>query len=93
MTMTMTSSIATEIRNAIVDATVTDIKAGEEIVDVSACYVALAQDLQGTLPDHVTVTWGPSATARKQAVDQAPAWVWEAALEGKLVLTDGRVAV
>lgn len=87
----MNNAIATEIRNAIIDATVTDIKTGEEIVDVSACYVALAQDLQGTLPEHVTVQWGPSATAHKQAVDQAPAWVWEAALEGKLVLSEGRV--
>ena len=87
----MTTSIATEIRNAIVDATVTDIKTGEEVVDVSTCYVALAQDIDGTLPDHVTVQWGPSATRDKQAVSQAPAWIWEAALEGKLVLTDGRV--
>jgi len=87
------STIESSLRDAIVDATVTDAKTGEEIDDVSACYLALAQDVQGTLPDHITVSWGPSATRRRQDVSQAPGWVWEAALAGHLVLTDGAVAI
>lgn len=86
------TTITETLRNAIVDCTVTDTTTGEEMTDVSGCYVALVQSLQDTLPSHVTVEWGPSATRHRQAVDQAPAWVWEAALEGRLVLDGGRVA-
>lgn len=86
-------TIESSIRDAIVDATVTDTATGQEIDDVSACYVALVQDVQGTLDASISVEWGPCATRRRQDVSQAPGWIWDAAIAGHLVLTDGRVAI
>lgn len=83
--MTITETICA----AIIDCTVTDTRTGEEVTDVSACYVALAQDVQGTLDAPVTVEWGACAARDRQAVAQAPGWVWHAALAGHLEL-DGR---
>jgi hypothetical protein len=75
-----------EIHDAIIDATVTDTVTGDEVLDVSACYLALAQDLNGTLPEGLQVEWGPCATHRKRVINEAPAKFWFAALDGKLVL-------
>lgn len=81
--------------SAMLDARVFDTKTGEELDDANALYLALAQDLQGTLEEHITVDWGPCATRRKQDVSNAPAWVWEAALAGHLIfdLTNKLVTV
>lgn len=75
-----------EIHDAIIDATVIDTVTGEEVTDVSACYLALAQDLDGTLPREIRVEWGPCETHRKRVIREAPSEFWFAALDGKLVL-------
>jgi hypothetical protein len=86
----MTPAIIKTIRAAIIDCTVTDRRTGEEVVNVSACYLALVHDLQDTMPHDVplSVEWGPCRTHNRRAVEQAPAWVWEAALGGRLVLDE-----
>lgn len=87
-------AIEHELRDAIVDCTITDTSTGKEIDDVSECYLALAQQLDGTLNRAgLTIEWGPCETRRKQAVSQAPHWVWEAALDGRLCLEGNRVSV
>jgi antitoxin component of RelBE/YafQ-DinJ toxin-antitoxin module len=72
------------IKSAIVDATVTI--DGAEVDGYSECYVAMAQDVQGTLPDGVTVEWGPRSAYNKRIVNEAPPEVWERATRGELVL-------
>lgn len=78
------ASTETEIRDAIIDATV--MKDGAEVTDYAECYLALAQDLHGTLPDGYTVEWGPRSAHNKRVIDQAPSAVWAAATSGNLTL-------
>ena len=73
-----------DIYDALIHATV--FCDGAEVLTVSACYVYMMQDLQGVLPPHVSVEWGPDATAAKKAVSSAPTWVGEAARNGRLAL-------
>jgi hypothetical protein len=95
----MAYDIESEIHDAIIDATVTDTRTGNEVLDVSECYLALVEawrtdaetgEIVGT---GLTVEWGPCKTRRREAVENAPAWVWEAATRGKLRTKDGRVCV
>lgn len=78
------------IQDAIEDAHVTI--DGVATLNVSVIYMALAQDLDGTLPEGYKVEWGPCSQVNKAAVAQAPAWVWEAATRGDLVLHGHGVA-
>ena len=92
----MSYSIENEIHDAIIDATITDTRTGEEVLDVGDCYMALCEawrmDAEGDALA-LTVEWGPCAKRRRAAVENAPAWVWEAATRGKLRTKDGRVCV
>jgi hypothetical protein len=76
------------------DASIIDTRTGVEIDNVSECYLALAQHHTDTLPSSVglQIEWGPCEARSRRALDAAPAWVWEAACEGRLCLAGGVVA-
>lgn len=77
-------STMTDIEKAILDATVT--KDGVEVTDYAECYLALAQDVDGTLPEGYVVEWGPCSQHNKRMVIEAPSEVWERAVAGNLSL-------
>lgn len=89
-------SIENEIHDAIIDATIIDTRTGEEVLDVSECYLALCEAWRRAARDDcsvLTVEWGPCEKRRRAAIDNAPEWVWEAAVRGKLRTKDGLVCV
>jgi hypothetical protein len=83
----MTQTIREQVRDAIIDATIE--RDGAEVTDYAECYLALVQDVQGTLPDGYTIEWGPRSAHTRRVIAEAiqiDDSMWREATAGSLTL-------